>query len=161
MADPEKIGVGSSGDLPHNSKTHSSASSITGSEKRAGDSTNIVNSGNARNSLTRLDSKVIDVKDTASDDEEMFKHLTPEEAEIIKRQLDIPVVNLGYFDLFRYATFNDKLILAAAVFAAIAGGAILPLMTIIFGSLTGVFQKFTLGTMAPDKFSDELNTYTL
>ncbi|KAI5806532.1 P-loop containing nucleoside triphosphate hydrolase protein [Peziza echinospora] len=159
----EKTGEGPSGALPHHSTTGSSASSISRTEKPEVDSTNIVaNGGSHGNSLTRLDSKVINVKDDASsDDEELFKHLTPEEAEIIKRQLDIPVVSLSYFDLFRYATVNDRIILGLAIFAAVAAGAILPLMTIIFGSLAGVFQKFTLGEMEPDKFSDELNKYTL
>ncbi|KAF8463597.1 P-loop containing nucleoside triphosphate hydrolase protein [Kalaharituber pfeilii] len=139
--------------------SHSLHSSESKTGTPHGDTASIVNGKNQDNSLEKLDSKVIDLKDQSEDDP--YKHLTPEEANVIKRQLDIPEVNLSYFDLFRYATFNDKLFIGTAGFASIAAGAILPLMTIVFGQLAGVFQSFMLMQMAPDEFQNELNKYTL
>ena len=110
-------------------------------------------------SLSKLDSKV--AKGDGSEEQDPYRHLSPEEMAIVKRQLDIPEVNLGYWDLFRYADGMDKFLLISAGLAAIAAGAILPLMTVVFGSLSGVFQKYTLHQMPPDEFQDKLNSYTL
>ncbi|KAE9372742.1 ABC transporter [Stipitochalara longipes BDJ] len=52
------------------------------------------------------------------------------------------ITNVGIFDLYRYATPVDLLILAISTFASVAGGAVIPLMTIIFGQLAGTFQDF-------------------
>jgi hypothetical protein len=77
--------------------------------------------------LQKLDSEVIKVDEKEDDP---FKHLPPNEAEILKRQLDIPVVQTNFRTLFRYATTNDKIILGISVICSIAGGAALPLMTV-------------------------------
>ncbi|KFX89951.1 hypothetical protein V495_01201 [Pseudogymnoascus sp. VKM F-4514 (FW-929)] len=102
--------------------------------------------------LKKLDSNVIQVK---KEEEDPFQHLPPDEAAILKRQVDIPVVISTYWTLYRYATFNDKLIIALSVVCAIAGGAALPLMTIVFGNLAGQFQG--LGTMSKDEFNHILS----
>ena len=77
--------------------------------------------------IQKLDSKVINVDEKEDDP---FKHLPPEEAEILKRQVDIPVVDIGFKTLFRYATTYDKIIIVISIICSIAGGAALPLMTV-------------------------------
>jgi len=77
--------------------------------------------------LTKLDSKVVKVEPVEDDP---FRHLPLEEAEILKRQVDVPVVKSGFGTLYRYATFYDKVIIGVSITCAIAGGAALPLMTV-------------------------------
>jgi hypothetical protein len=79
--------------------------------------------------LKKLDSQVINVKE----EDDPFKHLPPAEAEILKRQVDVPVVVTNYRTLFRYATRNDVIIICISLLSAIAGGAALPLMTVSLG----------------------------
>ena len=139
--------------------SHSPSSSIT-----TGPHTEEIVPGNAAknnssNSLQKLDSRVIDVKAVSELDK--YKHLSLEETAVIKRQLDVPEVKLDYFDLFRYATFNDKLLLFTAGLTATVAGAVLPLMTVVFGALAGVFQKWVMMELPPDEFQSELNKYTL
>lgn len=76
-------------------------------------------------SLKKLDSKVLDVKD-----DDPFKHLPDHERAILKRQIDVPEVKIGYFSLYRYATKMDLTILVIASICAIAAGAAMPLMTV-------------------------------
>ncbi|KAI5849348.1 putative Leptomycin B resistance protein pmd1 [Morchella snyderi] len=93
--------------------------------------------------------------------EDPLAHLTPAEAAIVRRQLDIPEVKLNYFTLFRYATTNDKILIVCACLASIIAGAVMPLMTVVFGELAGVFQKFALGTITPEHMQSEVNRFTL
>ncbi|KFY91259.1 hypothetical protein V500_04768 [Pseudogymnoascus sp. VKM F-4518 (FW-2643)] len=104
--------------------------------------------------LKKLDSNVIQVK---NEDDDPFRHLPPHEAAILKRQVDIPVVTSTYWTLYRYATFNDKLIIALSCVCAIAAGAALPLMTIVFGNLTGQFQGLFLDDIPKSAFTGILN----
>jgi ATP-binding cassette, subfamily B (MDR/TAP), member 1 len=78
--------------------------------------------------IQKLDSKVIKVKEDEEDDQ--FKHLPADEAAVLKRQVDVPVVPTSFKQLYRYATRNDKIIVAISVICAIGGGAALPLMTV-------------------------------
>lgn len=77
--------------------------------------------------LAKLDSKVVTVKE---DNDDPFRHLPEIEANILRRQVAVPVVKVGIKELFRYATRNDKIIIAISFVCAIAGGAALPLMTV-------------------------------
>ncbi len=77
--------------------------------------------------LKKLDSKVVKVN---VEEEDPFKHLPPEEAAILRRQVDIPVVKSGFTTLYRYSTRTDIIIIIISTFCAIAGGAALPLMTV-------------------------------
>lgn len=77
--------------------------------------------------LQKLDSKVIKVDESEDDP---FKHLPPDEAAILKRQVDVPVVPASFKQLYRYATKNDMIIVVICMICAIAGGAALPLMTV-------------------------------
>jgi len=51
--------------------------------------------------------------------------------------------------------------LAVSVICAIAGGAALPLMTVIFGQLTGIFNDLNSGALTPAEFSSELAHFVL
>jgi ATP-binding cassette, subfamily B (MDR/TAP), member 1 len=78
--------------------------------------------------IQKLDSKVIKVKEDEVDDP--FKHLPADEAAVLKRQVDVPVVPTSFKQLYRYATRNDKIIVFISVICSIGGGAALPLMTV-------------------------------
>ncbi|KAI5365024.1 Putative Type 1 protein exporter [Septoria linicola] len=113
--------------------------------------------------LHRLDSKA-PTKDTDDDQKKQdpLAHLPEHEAAILRRQLEIPPVKVTYSKLYRYATRNDFLIIIVSAICAIAAGAALPLMTIIFGSLTGTFQGYFQGTeVSASAFSDEISRLTL
>lgn len=112
--------------------------------------------------LRKLDSKV-ETKEGEDDqkNEDAFAHLPEHEAAILRRQLEIPTVKVTYAKLFRYATTNDLLVMTLSAIMAIAGGAALPLMTIIFGTLTGTFQGYFQGTVPISEFSGEIGRLTL
>src|SRR5277367_1442214 len=78
--------------------------------------------------IQKLDSKVIKVKEDEDDDP--FKHLPADEAAVLKRQVDVPVVPTSFKQLYRYATRNDMIIIFISVVCSIGGGAALPLMTV-------------------------------
>ncbi|GAB7355274.1 hypothetical protein MBLNU459_g5817t3 [Dothideomycetes sp. NU459] len=117
--------------------------------------------------MTKLDSNTPGekaTKDDGSDDEEdPFAHLPENEKAILKRQLHIPPVKITYFGLFRYATRNDIIIMVISGLSSIIGGALLPLMTIIFGGLTGTFANYfqPTSTITYAHFYHELTHYTL
>lgn len=129
---------------------------LVGDEK-IGPSTRSSSSHHRGDSLTKLDSHIVKVKD---EQEDPLGHLPPNERDIIRKQLEMPEVKLSYFTLFRFATTNDLILIAAAALASIIAGAVLPLMTIVFGELTGVFQRFSLGTISHDDMTSELNKFT-
>jgi hypothetical protein len=59
-----------------------------------------------------------------------FDHLTEQEQLILKRQIEVPDVKIGFTAFFRYATRKDLAIFFISGLCAIAGGAILPLMSV-------------------------------
>lgn len=77
--------------------------------------------------LKKLDSKVVESEDKSTDP---FAHLPDDEAAILRRQVETPDVEVGYFSLFRYASRADWLIFSLAFFAAVVAGAAMPLMTV-------------------------------
>ena len=79
--------------------------------------------------LEKLDSKIVKVGEV-KEGEEAYAHLPPDEKEIVKRQLDIPTVKVTFKTLYRYATWNDLIIVTISAWCAIAGGAVMPLMTV-------------------------------
>lgn len=79
--------------------------------------------------LEKLDSKIVKVGEV-KEGEEAYAHLPPHEKEIVKKQLDIPAVKVTFKTLYRYATWNDLMIVAISALCAIAGGAVMPLMTV-------------------------------
>ena len=56
--------------------------------------------------------------------------LNEDEKAIIEDQLHIPEVKVGYFSLYRYANKKEIAIMLVSSIAAIAAGAVLPLMTV-------------------------------
>lgn len=80
--------------------------------------------------LKEVDSHIVEVSEVKEKGEEAYAHLPPHEKEIVKRQLDIPEVTVTFKTLYRYATRNDLIIIAVSSICAIAGGAVLPLMTV-------------------------------
>ena len=97
----------------------------------------------------------------ADDPEDMYKHLPPHQAEIIKRQVFTPEVKSGIAIIYRYSSRNDIIILIISAITAIASGAALPLMTIIFGGLQHVFQDYAFGVITYTQFQDKMVSYVL
>lgn len=61
-----------------------------------------------------------------------------------KKNADDGVVDrVGFKELYRYATFYDHLFNFIGLIAAAAAGAVQPLMTIVFGSLTTAFLEYS------------------
>ncbi|KHN99435.1 ABC multidrug transporter Mdr1 [Metarhizium album ARSEF 1941] len=113
--------------------------------------------------LTNADSRVVAAPPQAADLEDMFRHLPPDEAQILRRQTVTPELKQGVAVLYRYASRNDLIIMAVSAICAIASGAALPLMTVIFGNLQRIFQNYfyAQGHMSYDSFMDELSKYVL
>ncbi|KAH6636237.1 P-loop containing nucleoside triphosphate hydrolase protein [Chaetomium tenue] len=112
--------------------------------------------------LAKADSKVVATKDEEVE-ADPFAHLPEREAKILKDQVYTPDVKVGMATLYRYSSRNDLLIIFVSAICAIASGAALPLMTIIFGNLQGTFQTyFTPGTtMSEAEFNSELGSLVL
>ncbi|EAQ91288.1 hypothetical protein CHGG_03223 [Chaetomium globosum CBS 148.51] len=112
--------------------------------------------------LAKADSKVVAQKDEEVE-ADPFAHLPEREAKILKDQVYTPDVKVGMATLYRYSSRNDLLIIFVSAICAIASGAALPLMTIIFGNLQGTFQTyFTPGTtMSEAEFNSELGSLVL
>ena len=106
----------------------------------------------------QVDGRVVNA---AASNVDQYAHLPDYERRIIKRQLETPDVRVTYFTLYRFATRNDLIIISISIICAIAGGAAMPLMTVIFGNLTGTFQRFFNGNISRDEFDSELSTFTL
>lgn len=68
---------------------------------------------------------------------------------------------MHYMALYRYATRNDKIVLVLAAVAVIIGGALMPVMTVLFGGLAGTFRNFLLGDISDSEFTSELASFTL
>ncbi|KAK1052478.1 GTPase-activating protein [Friedmanniomyces endolithicus] len=112
--------------------------------------------------LRRLDSKPPEAAKAEKEEEDtILSHLPEHEAAILKRQLDIPPVKLTYKSLYRYATRNDLLLMVLSSICAIVGGAVMPLMTIVFGTLAGTFQGFFQKTVTGAEFTQKIDHLTL
>lgn len=123
------------------------------------DSPHSKSSDSSSDDLKKVDSKIVQVREAPKEDE-VFAHLPKHEQDVLKRQVDIPAVPVKYGTLYRYATTWDKVFLAIAAVCSIGGGAALPLMTIIFGNLSGSFSNYFQGALTED-FSSILNRYVL
>ncbi|KLO98354.1 unnamed protein product [Fusarium fujikuroi] len=116
---------------------------------------------NEKLDLTKADSAVI-VPPKAENIEDHYRHLPPDEAEVLRRQVVSPEVKQGVAVLYRYASRNDILIILISSICSIAGGAALPLMTVVFGDLQGVFQQFFINrTLTSSAFNDKLVEFVL
>ncbi len=112
---------------------------------------------NDPNALAKLDSNIkVEVKD-----EDLYAHLPEAEAQILKRQVDIPVVKSGWGTLYRYSTKWDIAIIVVSAICSIAAGAALPLMTIIFGNLAGSFSGYVEGLPTHAQFEHTITHMVL
>lgn len=109
--------------------------------------------------LRKIDSKIVQVRDVPEGDAALA-HLPEHEQEVLRKQLLVPEVKVTYGSLYRYATKWDKVFIAIAAIAAIGAGAVMPLMTVIFGNLSGSFSDLTLGKIAGN-FNSILVKYVL
>ncbi|CAJ2507030.1 Uu.00g082160.m01.CDS01 [Anthostomella pinea] len=109
--------------------------------------------------LAKLDSKVIDA--SKQSDNDPFAHLPGHEAAVLKKQVDTPDVKAGLAAIYRYSSTNDILIMVVSALCAIAGGAALPLMTVIFGNLQGTFQKYFQHEVSYDAFTNSMSSLVL
>jgi ATP-binding cassette subfamily B (MDR/TAP) protein 1 len=113
----------------------------------------------SRLALEKADTKVTPPGKTEDDDP--YKNLPPAEAEVLRTQVLTPDVKVGIATLYRYASRNDLLIICVSAVCAIASGAALPLMTVIFGNLQGTFQDYFLGKQSYDDFVGEMSHLVL
>lgn len=70
----------------------------------------------------------------------------------------------GFADYRRVFSYNDGLgwlLNSIALFAAIASGALLPLMDLVFGKTVTTFTAFGTGQISPDEFRSQSTTWTL
>ncbi|CZS93973.1 hypothetical protein WAI453_001346 [Rhynchosporium graminicola] len=100
--------------------------------------------------LAKYDSSVVRIK---AKDEDLYAHLPAAEAEILKRQINVPPVKAGWRTLYRYSTKNDIMIIIVSSICSIASGAALPLMTVVFGNLAGQFNGYFAGTTSRADFN--------
>ncbi|TID19625.1 26S protease regulatory subunit 4 [Venturia nashicola] len=108
--------------------------------------------------LRKLDSNVIEVKEENNDP---FRHLPNHEQEVLRRQVFVPNVKVGYFSLYRYASRWDWTLWWVSVVCTIIAGAAMPLMTIVFGGLTGLFADYFQGKITYGQFNSKLSGYVL
>lgn len=94
-------------------------------------------------------------------DEASFAHLTEQEKQILKAQLDSPSVKVSWFGLYRYADLWDISITAISILCAIAAGAAPPLLSILFGQLATAFQQISNDIISYDKFMSKLTQNVL
>ncbi|PWY85909.1 P-loop containing nucleoside triphosphate hydrolase protein [Aspergillus heteromorphus CBS 117.55] len=83
------------------------------------------------------------------------------EKDILDKQLRALPSTPGFFGIYRYATGWDIAIIIVSSLASIAGGAALPLFTVLFGNLTSTFQDIVVGTITYEHFHSELNRYVV
>ncbi|KAF2008172.1 P-loop containing nucleoside triphosphate hydrolase protein [Amniculicola lignicola CBS 123094] len=87
--------------------------------------------------------------------------LGDEEKKIIDEQVSFPQRNVSYFSLFRYAGKKEVAIMVVAFIASIAAGAVMPLMTLVYGNFAGSFTSFSVDAIAKEHFQHQINTFTL
>lgn len=109
-----------------------------------------------------MGSNTVTIAGNSVDDDDPFSHLQPDEAEILRSQINVPTVQVGFITLYRYATTNDLIIILISLICSIAAGAALPAMTVLFGNLSGSFQRFlVLHTESSEEFNHELDRLVL
>lgn len=114
--------------------------------------------------LKRLDSALPrSIHEKEVENKGSFAHLPEHEAAILKKQLDTPPVSLSYFGLYRYATKQDIIVMVVSSICAIIAGAAMPLMTVVFGNLTGTFGTYFTnpGSLTYDGFISQVSHLTL
>ncbi|KAL2002600.1 hypothetical protein VTN02DRAFT_6410 [Thermoascus thermophilus] len=95
------------------------------------------------------------------DEDAIFAHLPEHERQILKKQLHSPTVKVTFLGLYRYASAMDWFIVLVSAICAIAGGAALPLFTILFGAMASAFQRIVQDKISYDEFYHELTKNVL
>ncbi|KAH7350675.1 ABC transporter-like protein [Rhexocercosporidium sp. MPI-PUGE-AT-0058] len=96
------------------------------------------------------------------DIEAQGSYLNEHELSILKHQTELPDVKVGPRTMIRYATRNDRIIMIVSAVCAAIGGAIVPLMSVVFGALAQSFQQYSvLSTVERTAFDNNLVTKTL
>ncbi|KAI1501011.1 multidrug resistance protein [Biscogniauxia marginata] len=149
--------AGNAADLGHSSRNSSQGESTGDSTTSPAAKDEGLRDSDAN--VTRLDSKVI--KAAQASDNDPYRHLPENEATILRRQVFTPEVKAGVAAIYRYSSRNDLLIMFVSAICAIAGGAALPLMTVIFGTLQNTFQNFFQGLVSYDDFVGEMTQLVL
>lgn len=127
------IGANIEKQLSRDSRDDSSSARDLVGEKHEQDPHSSGSSSDDIAQLKEIDSHIVKVPEV-EEGEEAYAHLPPHEKEIVKRQLDIPEVKVTFRTLYRYATRNDLIIIVISSICAIAGGAVMPLMTVSISS---------------------------
>ena len=150
----------------HTSSPKSPASPTSPKTPRTMNSTTIKSSDSDNTSessevdLRKYDSKIVQVREAPTGDAALA-HLPEHERLVLKRQLDIPSVAVSYKKLYRYATRTDMILIVIAILASCGAGAIMPLMTVVFGNLSGSFQGLFQGKLDASSFTHTLSHYVL
>lgn len=91
-----------------------------------------------------------------------YAHLPRHQAAILRRQVHAPDPRHSVGNLYRYASRLELAALAVSALCAAASGAALPVMTVLFGGLQGVFQDYSTREDASyDSFKRGMTSYVL
>ena len=163
VAEPTPTNATTNGQVPATKETSSSSSSDRASpkEKKKGGLFSSRKKKDASDDGDSSDDGGKPVDSTEQDPDAPFAHLPEHEAAILKKQTYTPTVKAGIKALYRYADTNDMIIITVCLIFAIVAGAALPLMTVLFGQLQGVFQDFFQGNMDYDEFIDEMSGFVV
>ena len=90
-----------------------------------------------------------------------LRRLETHERQLLLDQIDTPKKkDVTFFGLMRYASRTDRVLQLVGVICCIAAGAALPLMTVVFGSLTQSFSNAAAG-QALSAFTRDVDHLTL
>ncbi|KAL2860977.1 putative ABC multidrug transporter [Aspergillus lucknowensis] len=81
--------------------------------------------------------------------------------DILEQQIQMPTPKVGYFQIYRYASGWDCVLLAIGTLCAIGGGAALPLFTVFFGNITSTFREVAAYAISYDEFYSVLKKNVL
>ena len=76
----------------------------------------------------------------------------------VNNENELKQTTVSYFVIFRFATKREKILMVFACFFAMAGGAGLPLFSLVFGSLTNSLAPPAVGGKNP-KIIDQASNF--
>ncbi|XP_072541157.1 bile salt export pump [Salminus brasiliensis] len=79
-----------------------------------------------------------------STDHQSMKTIEGEESESKSNKNEEKVLGVGFFQLFRFATWKDILMMAVGALCALVHGAASPLMLLVYGMMTNTFVAYEL-----------------
>ncbi|KAI9923751.1 hypothetical protein MW887_008378 [Aspergillus wentii] len=90
-----------------------------------------------------------------------FSHLPPPERQILRDQVYLAESQTGYWTLFRYATKWDLVIMVISGSCAVVAGVALPMVAVLFGSITNTFRDFYVGSLTQAEFNHKLGSVVI